>query len=276
MSKVEIIAELGINHNGDMQTVKQMIDVAYGAGCDYVKFQKRNIDLVYTPEELAAPRQSPWGTTQRQQKEGLELSNEQYDEIAKYCQSKPIKWFVSPWDEDSMRDFLGNANSPIIKIPSALITNKRLCRITTLTSKQVMISTGMSTLEEVDQAIEWIGKGKIHSILHCTSTYPSVPEEQNLRCITTLKERYPWAKIGFSNHSPGITFIPAAVALGAEVIEFHLTLSRASYGSDQAASIEPEGCHKIVKYVRALEKGLGDGIKRVYDSEIPIIRKLRR
>jgi N-acetylneuraminate synthase len=276
MPRTETVAELGINSNGSIELAKKLIDVAKSAGCDYVKFQKRNIDLVYSKEELDTPRKSPWGDTTRQQKEGLEFSLENYQKLSFYCRDRNLQWFASPWDLESF-DFLNSLNDcKFIKIPSALITNKPLLEKCNRWNKPVILSTGMSTLDMVDEAIDIVGKEKIYCIMHCTSTYPSKPSELNLNCIKTLKEKYPWAKIGFSNHNPGVIYMPIAVALGAEMIEFHITMDRAMYGSDQPASIEPEGVFKIVKYIRGTEIAVGDGIKCIYDSEIPIIKKLRR
>jgi len=272
----EIVYELGINANGSVDLAQKMIDVAYSAGCDYVKFQKRNISLVYTAEELKSKRESPWGTTFREQKEGLEFSEEQYQELDIYCFSKGIGWFASPWDLDSL-EFLSNFNDcQFIKIPSPLLTNKGLLKACLDIDKPVILSTGMSNTAMIDNAVRILGKKKIYCIMQCTSTYPSKPEELNLRCITDFADRYRWTKVGFSNHNPGIIFMPIAVALGAEMIEFHGTLDRASYGSDQAASIESEGVFRLVKHIRNTDLAMGNGIKRIMDSEIPIMKKLRR
>ena len=272
----EIIAEIGINHNGNIEIAKKLIDVAHASGCNYVKFQKRNIDLVYSKAELDTPRESPWGTTTRDQKYGLEFFRDHYQIIDSYCHRKGIWWFASPWDEDSVLFLNQFKDCQFIKIPSALITNDSILEESRDTGKPIILSTGMSTLDMVDHAIDVVGKDKIYCIMHCTSTYPSKPEELNLRCITTLREKYPWAKIGFSNHNPGIIFMPIAVALGAEMIEFHITLDRSIYGSDQSASIEPEGTFKLVKHIRNVGLAMGDGVKKIYDSEIPIIKKLRK
>jgi len=269
----EIICECGINHNGDMEIAKKMIDVAYSAGCDYVKFQKRTIGLVYSEEELDKPRDSPWGTTTRQQKQGLEFDELDYLQIDEYCKGK-IKWFGSPWDIVSM-DFLAQFDVPFIKIPSALITNEQL--ISAKSPKQkFIISTGGSTIEQIDRAIEIIGEDRIYCIMHCTSTYPTQPEEINMLTMVSLKERYPWAKIGFSNHYPGLNAMRMAATMGADMIEFHLTLDRTMYGSDQPASIEPRGLFEFMETLKLTKKMMGDGIKRVFDSEVPIMEKLRR
>lgn len=276
MHKVIIIAEIGINAGGSIDTAKKMIDVAKSSGCDFVKFQKRNIDLVYSKEELDTPRKSPWGTTTRQQKEGLEFTESQYSELSAYCFERGIEWFASPWDLDSLAMLNRFAECKYIKVPSALITSKKFLEACAKGDKQVLISTGMSTIDMVDEAVKVLGEKKIDCIMHCTSTYPSKPEELNLNCIKTLQVKYPWATIGFSNHNPGIIFMPIAVALGARMIELHITLDRASYGSDQPASTEPEGLFKVVKHIRNTELAMGDGVKRIYDSEIPIIKKLRK
>ncbi len=273
---IEIIYEIGINHNGDLNTAKKMIDIACLSGCQYVKFQKRDINLVYTQEELDKPRESQWGMTTREQKQGLEFSDLDYLEIAFYCDQKGIKWFASPWDINSAT-FLGKfENIPFIKIPSALITNIELLDICRQIGKPIILSTGMSTFEMVDKAIEVIGKDKVYCIMACTSTYPTKPEESNVKCVTTLKERYPWAKIGFSNHYPGLMSMIMAFILGAEMLEFHGTLDRTMPGSDQASSIEPRGIFELMERINLIEKMQGDGIKKIFDSELPIIAKLRR
>lgn len=271
---VELVAEIGINHNGSVAIAKTLIDVAYAAGCHYVKFQTRDVETVYTKEELDAPRESPWGKTNRDQKKGLEFSKRQYDEISEYCEGR-IGWFSSPWDLKSLEFLEFQKNCAFIKIPSALITNYSMLDAAVKSEKPVIISTGMSTMTEIDNAVKKLGPS-LYCIMHCTSTYPSRPEELNLNMIRTLKEKYLGKKIGFSNHSPGIIYMPVAVALGAEMIEFHITLDRTIYGSDQASSIEPEGVHKLTKYIQGVNRAMGDGVKKVYESEIPILKKLRR
>ena len=240
-----------------------------------MKFQKRTLEACYTPDELDTPRDSPWGTTTREQKIGIELQISEYQEIDRYCRGR-LPWFASPWDTKSI--FLINQlGSEFIKVPSALLTNDGYLKIVARTAHlPVILSTGMSDYRMIDHAIEVLGKDRIYAILHCTSTYPSVPEEQNLKCITEMKYRYPWAKIGFSNHFPGIPFMAAAVGLGAEMIEFHVTLDRTMYGSDQASSLEPHAVFKLVKYIRGIERAMGDGEKVIYPSELPIIEKLRK
>lgn len=272
----ELICELGINANGDMNIAQKLIDVASSAGCHYVKFQKRDIDLVYSEEELNKYRESPWGTTTREQKQGLEFNIPQYYHIDMWCKSKPIKWFASVWDLNSLGEMMNMPGCEFIKIPSALITNKGLLESCRAKNKPVILSTGMSTLDMLDDAIDILGKDKIHCIMHCTSTYPSKPEEINLRCIPEMKRLYPWAKIGFSNHYPGLSGMVRAYCYGAEMLEMHITLSRAMWGSDQAASIEPRGLFDLINRLTIMEQMKGDGIKKIYVGELPIIKKLRR
>lgn len=271
---VSLVAEIGINHNGSVAIAKTLIDVAYAAGCHYVKLQKRDVETVYTKEELDAPRESPWGKTNREQKFGLEFQKREYDEISSYCKGR-VGWFASPWDLKSMEFLSKYDDCAFIKIPSALITNYTILDAAIKTEKPIIISTGMSTMQEIDNAVKLLGNS-LYCLMHCTSTYPSKPEELNLNVIKTLKENYPKVKIGFSNHSPGIVYMPVAVGLGAEMVEFHITMDRTMYGSDQASSIEPEGVHHVAKYIQGVTRAMGDGVKRVYESEIPIIKKLRR
>jgi len=274
----EVIAEIGINHNGDMNIVKKLVDVAAAAGCDYVKFQKRNITTCFTELELNNYKESPWGVTYRDYKEHLEFSTEQYIEIDEYCKGK-IKWFASPWDTNSLA-FLSRYNPEFIKIPSALITDEHYlttCRLAALKSGcKIIISTGMADQGMVDKAINIVGLDIIYCIMQCVSAYPSESKDLNLNCIHTLKQKYPETKIGFSNHHPGLLGMTVAVAFGAEMLEMHITLDRSMYGSDQAASIEPPGIFKIVKYCREIELMKGDYEKKIVENEIPIIEKLRR
>jgi len=234
------------------------------------------IDRVYRIEELDKPRESPWGTTTREQKEGLELTIKDYEEINTHCLGR-IEWFASAWDTGSLRIMMNLFDMPFIKIPSALITYKPLleaCGEWDLSP--IILSTGMSTPKMIDEAIDILGKHRIYCIMHCTSTYPTAPEEINARCILALRKRYPWAKIGFSNHYPGLMAMALAVAFGAEMIECHIIPDRSMYGSDQAASIEPQGIFRLIEYVKLIGQMKGDGIKRIYNSEQPIIAKLRR
>ena len=276
---IKIVAEIGINHSGSMETAKKLIDVCAAAGCDYVKFQKRTIDRVYSAEDLAKPRESPWGTTTKEQKEGIEFSYKDYKVINAYCQGK-IGWFVSPWDYASTTLMFSTFDLPYLKIPSALITNNDFLKVVRKVSEKegvpIILSTGGSTLDMVDHAVSMVGKANIGYILHCVSTYPSRREEQQLAVIPRLIDYYSPIKIGFSNHFPGLDFMKMAIAMRVQMIEFHVTLDRAGYGSDQAASIEPPGIHNICNYIKLYNEGMGDGEKRIMESEIPIMEKLRR
>jgi N-acetylneuraminate synthase len=266
-----IIAELGINHNGNMDVVKKLIDTAILSGCNAVKFQKRHIPTVYTKEELETPRESVFGKTNGDLKRGLELKSEQYKEIDRYCRGKGMLWFASPWDVKSV-DYLNWFDPPCYKIPSALITNDELLRYVASKEKPMLISTGMSTLEEIDHAMDTVGEDNV-ILYHCTSTYPTDHYEANLSVIKTLKERYN-CPIGYSGHERGVTTSVLAVSLGACSVERHITLDRTLWGSDQAASLEPSGLVRLVRDIRMLPELMGDGIKKIYDSEIPIRKKL--
>jgi N-acetylneuraminate synthase len=268
-----VVAEIGINHNGDLNLAKELIDAASEAGCDAVKFQKRTVDVVYSPEELARPRENPFGPTNGDLKRGLEFGADQYAEIDRYCKGKEIAWFASCWDEGSV-DFLEQFNPPCYKIASASLTDDNLLRYHRKTGRPLIVSTGMSTLEQIDHAVEVVGRRAL-ILLHATSTYPSKVEELNLRVIPRLLERY-GVPIGYSGHEVGLYTTLAAAVLGACVVERHITLNRAMWGSDQAASVEPQGFARLVKDIRAVEAAMGDGAKRVYESEIPVMQKLRR
>ena len=272
---IEVIAEQGINANGDLKIAKKLIDIANSAGCKYVKFQKRDIDLVYSKEELDKPRESPWGTTTRQQKEGLEFNKLDYIELDFYCQQKGIQWFVSPWDINSIK-MMNEFPIPFMKVPSALLTNLPYLESLRETGKPIILSTGMSTMDMVDTAIDVLGQSRIYSIMHCTSTYPTDPKDVNLLLIKTLQCKYPWAKIGFSNHYSGLMALIGAAIMGCELLELHITLDRTLYGSDQAASIEPSGLFDLMGRLAVFEKMRGNGIKTICDSEVPIMAKLRR
>lgn len=267
------VAEIGINHNGNLEQAKALIDAASAAGCDAVKFQKRTIEVVYSQEELDRARENPFGPTNGDLKRGLEFNADQYAEIDRYCTSKGIGWFASCWDELSV-DFLEQFRPPCYKIASASLTDDELLRHHRATGRPLIVSTGMSTLEQIDHAVEVLGRQDL-ILLHATSTYPSEPRELNLRAIPRLLERY-GIPIGYSGHEVGLYTSLAAVVLGACLVERHITLDRAMWGSDQAASVEPQGFARLVKDIRAVETALGDGVKRVYESEIPIMRKLRR
>lgn len=268
-----VIAEIGINHNGDLDITKKLISAAILAGCDAVKFQKRTVEVVYTEKELATPRENPFGTTNGDLKRGLEFGEKQYRAIDEYCKEHKIAWMASCWDEGSV-DFIEKFNVPYYKIASASLTDDNLLKHHRKTGKPIVISTGLSTLAQIDHAVEVLGKENL-AIMHCTSTYPSKPQELNLLVIPELKKRY-GVPVGYSGHEVGLSTTIAAVALGACMIERHITLDRAMWGSDQAASVEPQGFARMVRDTRTIEAALGDGVKRVYDSELPIIKKLRR
>jgi len=268
-----IVAEIGINHNGDLNLAKKLIDMAVFAGCDAVKFQKRTIELVYTPEELAKERESPFGTTNGDLKRGLEFGEKEYQEIDRYCKERGIIWFASPWDVRSV-DFLEKFNVPCYKIASPCLTDDELLKYVKSKGKPIILSTGMSTEEEIKRAVKILGEKNL-VVLHCTSTYPSKLEELNLKVINWLKKEFN-CPVGYSGHETGIVEPVMAVVLGACVVEKHITLDRAMWGSDHAASLEPNGLNRLVRDIRNLPVCLGNGEKRVYDSEIPIIQKLRK
>lgn len=268
-----VIAEIGINHNGSMELAKNLIYQAFDSKCQAVKFQKRDIESVYTQEELDKYRESPWGTTNRQQKEGLEFSVEEYQELCNYTKDLGMDFIVSCWDRKSIKLIEDNLNVDYHKVASALITDEEFLKDLVSTGKPIILSTGMSTQEQVDKAVQ-ILSDNLEYILACTSTYPTVPEELNLRYIQTLKEQYPQFKIGFSNHHSGFEACFGAAALDAECIEFHITNNRTAYGSDQSASIE--NSRGLVEGIFIMERMLGDGAKKLYDSEIPIMNKLRK
>lgn len=268
-----MIAEIGINHNGDLDLARRLISVAVAANCDAVKFQKRTVDVIYTPQELAAPRENPFGPTNGDLKRGLEFGLEQYREIDRYCREVGMPWFASCWDEASV-DFIDQFDPPCYKVASASLTDDGLLRHTRAKGKPIILSTGMSTLEEVDHAVEVLGTTDL-VLMHTFSCYPAYYPELNLRVITTLRDRY-GLPTGYSGHETGLPSSVAAVALGATCIERHITMDRSLWGSDQAASLEPNGINRLVSYVRLVEQSLGDGVKRVSDRERPIIAKLRR
>jgi N-acetylneuraminate synthase len=270
-----LIAEIGINHNGDLNLAKKMIDAASDAGFDAVKFQKRTIDLVYTPEYLASSRESPWGTTQREQKEGLEFDKSDYDAIDAYCRSKNIAWSASCWDVESV-EFLRAYDPPFHKIASPMLGHMPLLRATAADRRKTYISTGMSTLEEIDAVVDIFRAADCpFELMHCTSTYPMPVEDANLLCIPMLRDRY-GCDVGYSGHETSlVTVCIAAVALGATSIERHITLDRSMYGSDQAASIETKSLRSFTTAVRAIPGALGTGEKSVLESEKPVREKLR-
>tara|TARA_B100000700_G_C14792302_1_gene736475 strand:- start:20 stop:853 length:834 start_codon:yes stop_codon:yes gene_type:complete len=268
------IAELGINHNGDMKICKQLIDLAVNAGCDAVKFQKRDIDSVYSKEFLDSPRKSPWGETQRNQKMGIEFNKEEYQEINTYCKKKNIEWFASAWDLKSQL-FLREFNCKYNKIASAMLVNLELLKMVAEEKKYTFISTGMSTMEDIDKAVNiFREKDCPFELMHCVSTYPMNVSDANLNTIKTLREKFK-CNVGYSGHETGLTISYAAAAIGATSIERHITLDRAMYGSDQAASVSTQGILKLVREIRKIEVAMGDGVKRVIDEELPIAKKLR-
>lgn len=271
---VFIIAEIGINHNGDVGIAKELIRLAKDTGCDAVKFQKRTIDLVYTKELLDSPRESPWGTTQRQQKEGLEFNYEQYNEIDTYCRELGIEWFASAWDIESVK-FLRRFDLKHNKIASAMIVYKDLLKEVASEGKYTFISTGGSSIATIEKATEIFKQADCpFELMHCKGVYPMRDEDANLKCIETLRNHFN-CKVGYSGHEVGLAISYAAAALGATSIERHITLSRAMYGSDQAASIEPAGLRMLVGAVRKIEQALGDGVPQILEDEITVMQKLR-
>ncbi|PIQ85385.1 MAG: N-acetylneuraminate synthase [Candidatus Omnitrophica bacterium CG11_big_fil_rev_8_21_14_0_20_45_26] len=268
-----VIAEIGINHNGDINLAKKLIEASTAIGCDAVKFQKRTVEVVYSAEELAKPRENPFGPTNGDLKRGLEFGKKEYDIINAYCQERDIMWFASCWDKQSI-DFIDTYNVPCYKIASASLTDDTLLQYTKSKGKPIILSTGMSTLDQIDHAVSVLGKDNL-IILHCTSTYPSKTAELNLNAVTKLKDRY-GVPIGYSGHETGLVPSVIACAEGACVIERHITLDRAMWGSDQAASVEIHGFARLVRDIRLIPEMMGDGNKIVYESEIPILKKLRR
>ena len=268
-----IIAEIGINHNGSVSLAKKMIDIAVTTGCDAVKFQKRTIDVVYTKEELAKERKSVFGNTNGDLKRGLEFGEAEYKEIDEYCKKKGIIWFASCWDEASV-DFMEKFDVPCYKIASASLTDDNLLKYTKSKGKPILLSTGMSTMEEIRNAVSILGEENL-VIYHCTSTYPSDTGEMNLRVIPEFKKEFS-CPIGYSGHERGITPSVIAVVMGANSVERHITNDRTNWGSDQAASLETAGLYHMVRDIRQVPILLGDGVKVVYDRELPIIEKLRR
>lgn len=268
-----VIAEIGINHNGDIDLAKRLVSVAVAAGCDAVKFQKRTVDVVYSVEELEKPRESPFGTTNGDLKRGLEFDYYDYQEIDAFCRASKIAWFASAWDEQSV-DFMERFSPPCYKVASASLTDDALLRHTRAMGRPIILSTGMSTLEQIDHAVQVLGSQNL-VLLHACSTYPATYDELNLRAIPVLRDRYQ-VPVGYSGHETGIATTVAASVLGACCIERHVTLDRSMWGSDHAASLEPNGIARVVRDVRLVEQSLGDGVKRVYEREQPIIKKLRR
>lgn len=271
---VFFIAEIGINHNGDIDICKKLIDVAVEAGCDAVKFQKRDIDLVYSKEILDSPRESPWGNTQRDQKNGLEFKYQDYLEIDNYCRLKKIKWFASAWDVNSQL-FLRKFNCEYNKVASAMLVDIQMLKLIAEEKKYTFISTGMSTMNDIETAVKIFNEKKCpFELMHCVSTYPMKNCDANLRMIGVLQKKFN-CNVGYSGHETGLTISYAAVALGATSIERHITLDRAMYGSDQSASISPVGLKKLVPEIRKIEMALGDGEKKILQDEILLAKKLR-
>jgi N-acetylneuraminate synthase len=268
-----LVAEIGINHNGEMGLARMLVDVAAEAGWNAVKFQKRTIEVVYSREELDRPRESPFGLTNEDLKCGLEFSLEQYRQIDVHCRQKSIPWFASCWDEASV-DFIDQFDVPCYKIAAASLTDDALLRHTRSKGKPIILSTGMSTMDQVDHAVEVLGSRDL-ILLQAVSTYPATYDELNLAAITTLRNRY-GVPVGYSGHETGIPTSIAAAALGACIVERHITLDRAMWGSDQAASLGPNGIRLLATDIRLVESAMGDGVKRVYDREVPNMLKLRR
>lgn len=268
-----VVAEIGINHNGTIDLARKLIAAAVLAGCEAVKFQKRSVEVVYSREELARPRESPFGSTNGDLKLGLEFGVDGYRAIDDYCKTHEVMWLASCWDEASV-DFIEQFHPPCYKIASASLTDDNLLRHHRRYGRPIILSTGMSSLAQIDHAVEVLGTGDL-ILMHCTSTYPSKLEELNLRAIPAFRERY-GVPVGYSGHEIGLATSLAATVLGACMVERHITLDRAMWGSDQAASVEPQGFVRLVRDIHAVESAMGDGAKRIYDSEIPIMDKLRR
>jgi N-acetylneuraminate synthase len=268
-----IIGEIGINHNGNVEIAKNLISVAKNAGCNAVKFQKRTVEIVYTPEELAKPRDNPFGATNGDLKRGLEFGHEQYAEIDDYCKEVEIPWFASCWDEPSI-EFIKHFPVLCYKVASASLTDDALLQHTRATGKPILLSTGMSTWEEVDHAVEVLGKENL-VLMHTCSAYPSHYDELNLKMIPEMRQRY-GVPVGYSGHETGIPSSTAAVALGACIVERHITLDRAMWGSDQAASLEPSGLSRLVRDIRLIETSMGTTEKKVMPREVEVMKKLRR
>ena len=270
-----IVAEIGINHNGSMSICKELIDVAVDSGCDAVKFQKRDLNEVYTQEFLDSHRESPWGVTQREQKMGLEFDADEYQEIESYCKKKNIEWFASAWDVNSQK-FLRQFNSKYNKVASAMIVHTELLKEIASEGKHTFISTGMTTYDDIDKAVDVFKKANCSfELMHTVSTYPMKDEDANLNMINTLRDRYQ-CDVGYSGHEVGLAVSYAAAALNITSLERHITLDRAMYGSDQSASVEQGAFQNLVGAVRKIELAMGDGIKKTIEAEAAIAKNLRQ
>lgn len=272
---VYIIAEIGINHNGSLDLARKLIDGAIFAGADAVKFQKRTPELCVPRDQWDIQRDTPWGRiTYLEYRHNMEFTYEQYRTIDRYCRARGLDWLASCWDEEAV-DFMEQFDTPIYKVASATLTDLTLLKKLKDTGRPLMLSTGMSEMWQIQQAVDLVGQDEL-MIAHATSAYPCPPEELNLRMITTLKETYPGIPIGYSGHEVGLAPTWAAVTLGATFVERHITLDRAMWGSDQAASVEVMGFHNLVRNIRDIERAMGDGVKKIYPSELAAMKKLRR
>lgn len=273
--KIITVAEIGINHNGSIDVAKKLIDVCSSAGMDFVKFQKRTPELCVPDAQKSVMRETPWGSmTYLEYKNRIEFGKKEYDEIERHCWGKGIRWTASAWDSPSLQ-FLVERNVPFIKIPSACAVDIDLMDEAKICGIPLVVSTGMCDDDMVNFIVDAYG-GSIECLMHCVSTYPSKASEQNLLAIPWMREQFPGMTIGFSNHFPGLTFIPAAIALGCAWVEFHVTLDRSMWGTDQAASIEPEGVFRLMKWIHSMEEAMGDGKKAILDAERPVMKRLRR
>lgn len=272
---VYVVGEIGINHNGELENAYGLIDAAAEAGCDAVKFQKRTPEICTPRDQWDIERDTPWGRMKYiDYRHRVEFDTDDYQKIDDYCRSKGVSWFASPWDTEAV-DFLAQYDVPAHKVASASLTDDELLTKLRATGKTIILSTGMSTPRQIRHAVEVLGSDNI-VLLHATSSYPAKNSELNLRMINTLQREFPNVPIGYSGHETGLQTTVAAVALGAVMVERHITLDRAMWGSDQAASVEPQGLDRLVRDIRAIEDALGDGVKHIYEGELPMIKKLRR
>jgi N-acetylneuraminate synthase len=270
-----VIAETGINHNGELDLARELVDVAHAAGCDAVKFQKRTPELCVPEGERDRVKETPWGDlTYLDYRQRIELGEDEYAEVDRHCRDRGILWFASAWDEPSV-DFLERFDPGCHKVPSAALTDHSLLRRLKETGRPLIVSTGMSTMDQIDAAVEMLGDDVPWALMHATSAYPAATGEINLRMIGVLRDRFDCV-VGYSGHEVGLQVSLAAVAMGASLLERHVTLDRAMWGTDQAASVEPGGLERLVRDVRVIEMARGDGVKRVYESELPVMQRLRR